>query len=376
MNPISVFLFVIVAEVIGNSKTKACKADHNLCASFSGDGKYYCRHEWLRGNCRHMCGRGCYDPDEDYDDFRAGILGGESCLTDCSGFNDDPVCGTNGKTYKNICEIYNDVCRRKVKFEVRGRGTCVCQDDDRKNCKEYENYKSYYCRHPWVKRNCRYFCGHCVPKPRCSGKVDVGFIFEPTRGLTIAYQKYFIKTLAAVFGVSRDDSRAAIITLGKRSEFSINFGDYEKMNPFNEAVDGISQPEGNEAADINEALAIAHHQMFSEANELRSDSRKLLIILVRNPEKKVLTGAESLYFAEQLRKKGVVVVAIGTSPEKYRSDFIQLTGDSSNVLLYPSIIDLVSGESIETIISEVCNKVTTSTSTNLVGIDSNNDVPV
>ena len=55
----------------------ACKPEHSHCPTYSVDTKFYCRHEWVRDNCRQMCGLGCFDPDNESSSyFRAGKLGG------------------------------------------------------------------------------------------------------------------------------------------------------------------------------------------------------------------------------------------------------------------------------------------------------------
>ena len=46
------------------------------------------------------------------------------CITECNGFKSDTVCGTNGVTYENICELFNAACRSKERFTFQGRGTC------------------------------------------------------------------------------------------------------------------------------------------------------------------------------------------------------------------------------------------------------------
>ena len=50
----------------------------------------------------------------------------ETCITDCAPYKDkyDPHCGTNGKTYPNRCELYNDMCRTKASFRYMHGGEC------------------------------------------------------------------------------------------------------------------------------------------------------------------------------------------------------------------------------------------------------------
>ncbi|XP_052374193.1 tomoregulin-1-like [Oncorhynchus keta] len=46
------------------------------------------------------------------------------CNIDCSGHNDNPVCGTNGKSYITPCHVREASCLKQVKIDVKHLGSC------------------------------------------------------------------------------------------------------------------------------------------------------------------------------------------------------------------------------------------------------------
>ena len=68
--------------------------------------------------------------------------------------------------------------------------------------------------------------GNAVKK--CRTVVDVGFILDSSGSLKDDYQneKDFLKNLAGTFGISKDGSRASVITFSYYSDLSILFKDH------------------------------------------------------------------------------------------------------------------------------------------------------
>ena len=117
------------------------------------------------------------------------------------------------------------------------------------------------------------------PNPTCKARVDIGFIFEPYEKYTVSYQRYFLKTIASFFGVTKS-SRISVVALQKKPQLSIRFGDHSDITSFNKAVDGIQQTRGdNGPHHLGESLTIARDHMF---NNGYSNPSKLLIILKRD----------------------------------------------------------------------------------------------
>ena len=59
--------------------------------------------------------------------------------------------------------------------------------------------------------------------PTCSAKVDVGFILDSSGSLRNDYhnEKKFLNALVNAFGISREGSRAGVVTFSLRAEHSI-----------------------------------------------------------------------------------------------------------------------------------------------------------
>ena len=52
------------------------------------------------------------------------------CSVSCPHRSHGPVCGTNGRTYRSLCELDLDICRNvKVVLKHEGECTCKCPGD-------------------------------------------------------------------------------------------------------------------------------------------------------------------------------------------------------------------------------------------------------
>ncbi|KAL9966334.1 hypothetical protein ACROYT_G024388 [Oculina patagonica] len=52
----------------------------------------------------------------------------------------EPLCGSNGRTYKNLCQLKRDSCLTKTKIVEIHKGECVKSEDD-----ETEERQPYHC---------------------------------------------------------------------------------------------------------------------------------------------------------------------------------------------------------------------------------------
>lgn len=58
------------------------------------------------------------------------LLSSEDCPEKCEAFY-NPVCGSNGETYKNICRLSRENClRKKDKVIVVHEGECLVDEKD------------------------------------------------------------------------------------------------------------------------------------------------------------------------------------------------------------------------------------------------------
>ncbi|XP_060777415.1 tomoregulin-1b [Neoarius graeffei] len=80
-------------------------------------------------NCKY--GAECDEDSEDEDSC--------SCKIDCSGHNENPVCGTDGNSYNNPCLVREASCLKQEQIDVKHLGRCP--DKGKKNNDEGLSYK-------------------------------------------------------------------------------------------------------------------------------------------------------------------------------------------------------------------------------------------
>ncbi|KAG9275827.1 tomoregulin-1-like [Astyanax mexicanus] len=73
-------------------------------------------------NCKY--GAECDEDAEDEDSC--------SCKIDCSGHNENPVCGTDGNSYNNPCLVREASCLKQEQIDVKHLGRCPDKDKGRK----------------------------------------------------------------------------------------------------------------------------------------------------------------------------------------------------------------------------------------------------
>ena len=77
--------------------------------------------------------------------------------------------------------------------------------------------------------------------PKCNVIADVAFILDSSGSIGKNYQneKNFLKAIAGAFGVSKDGSRAGVITFSTRSKLSIKLNAYRNIASFNKARNSL-----------------------------------------------------------------------------------------------------------------------------------------
>lgn len=101
------------------------------------------------------------------------------CLFECKKkLNIGPVCGQNGKTYDDMCDLINAGCATGDYLMVRHYGKCEktslkCRDSERESkkglCKSWAEAKSCIYHSAYMRRFCPKTCGFCRQpiEPRC-----------------------------------------------------------------------------------------------------------------------------------------------------------------------------------------------------------------
>ena len=168
-------------------------------------------------------------------------------------------------------------------------------------------------------------------KGNCEALVDVGFILDSSGSLRNDYvkQKYFLKTLAAMFGVSSVGSRVGVVTFSYVSELSIKLSDYSNISSFNQAVDNITWM--GSTSRIDKALRLAQKELFNLVNGGRDGVPKLLILLTDDSQTQE-PGAESPgEIADELRADGINIIVVGIGKGVNKTELVQIAGNPQNV---------------------------------------------
>ena len=200
------------------------------------------------------------------------------------------------------------------------------------------------------------FLAQPKPEPTCKAKMDVGFILDSSGSLSNDYhnEKDFIKTLAAVFGVSEDDSRAAVITFSYYSEHSIKLNDYTDIRSFGDAVDAI--PLMGSTTRIDRALRLTQRELFTVENGARAGVTKLLILLTDGSQTQDAGAEDPGDIAEELRNDGIVVIVIGIGPGTNQTELAHMASGADNVFSAASFYELIGSEFIKRVAERTCKE--------------------
>ena len=178
--------------------------------------------------------------------------------------------------------------------------------------------------------NCCQISHLATAQPSCEAVVDVAFILDSSGSLRTEYQKEknFLKTLAAVFGISENGSRAGVITFSYYAEHSIKLHNFTDLNSFNKAVDNI--PLMGSTTRIDRALRLAQKEMFSQRNGGRVGVTKLILLLTDGSQTPGVDVEEPGDIGEELRKEGISIVVIGIGPGVNQTELAHISGGEAN----------------------------------------------
>ena len=143
----------------------------------------------------------------------------------------------------------------------------------------------------------------------------------------------FVKKLARSIKVSPEGGRAAVITFSNKARHLIKFSDHTSINSFETAVDKLKHTRGQTY--INTALNLAHDEMFQEANGMRPNVPKILVVITdgRQTRKKddppVHFGLLAKLFTDQNIR--VIVIGVGEEKDLGLADMRKLVKDESDL---------------------------------------------
>ena len=163
-----------------------------------------------------------------------------------------------------------------------------------------------------------------------------------------------MKALAGAFGVSKDDSRAGVITFSYYSEHSIKLKDHTDVISFNEAVDAI--PLMGSTTRIDRALRLTQSELFKEENGARKDTPKILILLTDGSQTQDADAENPAVISEELRQAGIAVIVVGIGAGTNQTELNNMAGGPDNAFSAASFDELIGGDFIQQLNERACEE--------------------
>jgi len=192
-------------------------------------------------------------------------------------------------------------------------------------------------------------------KIKCNAIADVGFILDSSGSLAGSYnfEKDFLKSLAAAFGISKNGPRASVITFSLIAELTIKFNEYFDIASFNDAVDAI--PLMGRSTRIDRALRTAQNHMFQARNGARGNTPKILILLTDGSQTQ--GGENPADISKTLRQTGIHVIVVGIGSGINKAELVEIAGSSDRVFSAASFDELISKEFTSSLMEKSCKEV-------------------
>jgi nitric oxide reductase activation protein len=199
-----------------------------------------------------------------------------------------------------------------------------------------------------------FFSAKKIPKPTCNAIADVGFLLDSSGSLRKEYskEKDFLKALVAMFGVSKDGSRAAVVTFSAYSKHSIKLKDHSDLSSFNKAVDAI--PLMNYTTRIDRALRMTEREMFTIKNGARPGINKVLIILTDGSQTQDAGAEDPGVLAEELRQAGINIISVGIGKSTNPTELAHLAGGEKNFYYVATFDELISADFLKKVSKVGC----------------------
>jgi secreted protein with Ig-like and vWFA domain len=191
-------------------------------------------------------------------------------------------------------------------------------------------------------------------QPSCEAIVDVAFILDSSGSLRREYQKEknFLKTLAAMFGISSNGSRAGVVTFSFIAQHSIKLNSFNDLDSFNKAVDDI--PLMGSTTRIDRALRLTQRQMFTVENGGRVGVTKLIILLTDGSQTPGGDAEDPDVIADELRNDGFVIIGIGIGSEVNQTELSHISGSKANTYSAATFDSLKDNDFIHKIKNSSC----------------------
>ena len=165
-------------------------------------------------------------------------------------------------------------------------------------------------------------------------------------------EKNFIKALASTFGISKNGSRASVITFSEFSEHSIKLNDHDNIHTFNKAVEEI--PLMGSITRIDDALRLTQKEMFSIANGGRPGVPKILILLTDGSQTGLEDAENPIDISKELRASGMNIITVGIGNKIDKTELNEIAGSVSNSYNVDSFDELLGNDFLSKLKEKGC----------------------
>ena len=187
-----------------------------------------------------------------------------------------------------------------------------------------------------------YYVLFLYTEKKCQRIIDVGFIVDSSGSLRRDYgkEKEFVKIIADNFVVSKNGTRAGVITFSWHAEHSIKLRDHFTTQGFQEAVDRL--PLFGHTTRIDKALNLAGEELFNPENGGRPNVQKLIILLTDGSQTKDADAIDPGDIADKIRKSGTKVIVVGIGNSVNKAELLHVANGESNLYLAKDFNELKS----------------------------------
>ena len=169
--------------------------------------------------------------------------------------------------------------------------------------------------------------------------MDLAFILDSSGSIgktNYLKEKHFVKQLARSFGLAPGQSRAALVLYSSSASVQARFGQYQTLDEFDKAVDGLPYERGTTRIDL--ALEKAAQEIFPQA---RQGVPKIAILITDGKQTQAADAKGLTDASEPLRKAGVRVLAVGIGSGVDPDELRLLTESDEDVVVTQNFADLL-----------------------------------
>ena len=175
--------------------------------------------------------------------------------------------------------------------------------------------------------------------PTCDASVDIAFLVDSSGSISRSNylrEKAFIKAVAQSFGISKSQSRAALVLFSSSASVQIAFRDHDSTSSFKAAVDRL--PHERRLTRIDKALQVATRDVFPFA---RKGVHQIAFVITDGEQTQESDTKDLKVVSEPLRKAGVQVLALGVGSGVNPDELRLIVEKDEDVLIAKNFQDLL-----------------------------------